>query len=803
MTQCTLCDLPTPEPPITDESVPGAYCCRGCLEVARVTDDPTAATADDARGALEGSASATDAQGSSEASRTTYLSVTGMHCATCESFLEHRAEAVAGVSSAMASYPSGAVRVSYDPAETTPGAVADRLSEFGYEASQREAPSETAADDAGRLLVGGFFGMMTMLWYVLFLYPTYLGVAPAVRFLDPAGPAGTYLLGNILVMTTVVLGYTGWPILRGAVVSLLARDPNMDLLVAVAATTAYLYSVIALLLGRAELYFDITTIVILAVTVGDYYQERIRRRAVGRLDEMSQDRVETARRRTPQGLESVSVEAVDDGDELVVKEGERIPVDGTVIDGSAAVSNALVTGEAVPVTRRAGDSVVAGARIDTGGLVIAAEDPADRTMDRVLDTLWRLQSARSGGQRLADRIASAFVPLVLALAVTTAAAYLLLGTGFTTAMLVGLSVLVVSCPCALGLATPLAIASGTSAALKSGIVLADGTVFETADRIEVVAFDKTGTLTTGRMELVGDNSEEALARAAAVEQFSDHPVAAAITRAADSLDATVTEFESVPGRGVSALVDGETVLVGSRTLFEGEEWAIPDSLEAQYTDAKASGRLPALVGWDGKARDLLVARDEPRDAWESVVEDLGTDHEVVVITGDDEAAAAAPFRDHHAVDEVFAGIPPEGKAAVVDRLQQRGPVAMVGDGTNDAPALAAADLGIAMEQGTALAVDAAHCVIANDDLTAVPDVFAVTGRTRGRIRQNLGWAFTYNAVAVPLAVTGVLNPVFAAAAMVTSSLLVVANSARRLLPGHDSSAGSSGEAREAGTATAK
>jgi Cu2+-exporting ATPase len=725
-----------------------------------------------------------------------------MHCATCESFLEHRAAGAAGVCSATASYPSGAVRVGYDPGETTPGAIADRLSEFGYEASQRKAAAETSDDDAGRLLVGGFFGMMTMLWYVLFLYPTYLGVDPAVRFLDPAGPAGTYLLGNILVMTTVVLGYTGWPILRGAVVSLLARDPNMDLLVAVAATTAYLYSVIALLLGRAELYFDITTIVILAVTVGDYYQERIRRRAVDRLDEMSRERVETARRRSPAGLESVPVEAVNEGDELVVKEGERIPVDGTVIEGPAAVSNALVTGEAVPVTRRVGDSVVAGARIETGGLVMTADDPADRTMDRVIDTLWRLQSARSGGQRLADRIASAFVPLVLVLAVGTAATYFMLGIGFTTAMLVGLSVLVVSCPCALGLATPLAIASGTSAALKSGIVLADGTVFETADRIEVVAFDKTGTLTTGRMELVGDHSQTALVRAAAVEQFSDHPVAAAITRAADSLDATVTEFESVPGRGVSALVDGETVLVGSRTLFEGEEWAIPDSLAAQYTDAKASGRLPALVGWDGLARNVLIARDEPRDAWESVVEDVGTDNETVVITGDDEAAAA-PFRDHPAVDEVFAGIPPEGKAAVVDRLQQRGPVAMVGDGTNDAPALAAADLGIAMEQGTALAVDAAHCVITNDDLTTVSDVFAVTGRTRARIRQNLGWAFTYNAVAVPLAVTGVLNPVFAAAAMVTSSLLVVANSARRLLPGHDSSAGSSGEPREAGTATAK
>jgi Cu2+-exporting ATPase len=619
--------------------------------------------------------------------------------------------------------------------------------------------------------------MMTMLWYVLFLYPAYLGLETLL--FDIGGPAGDYLLWNLAVMAGVVVGYTGRPLLRGALVSLRTGRPNMDLLVAMAATTAFGYSVLALLLGRTEVYFDVATVIVLAVSIGDYYRDRVRQRALGRLTELTSQRADRARRRTDAGTETVELDALDPGDEVVVKSGERVPVDGTVVEGTAGVDESLVTGESLPVRKTAGDTVVGGSMVTDGALVVAVGADAQSTVDRLTELLWSVQSSRGGVQRLVDRIAAVFVPLVVVLAVLATGGHLVAGATPTDAMLTGLAVLVVSCPCALGLATPLATAAGIRRALDGGTVVTGDAVFETATDADVVAFDKTGTLTTGEMELLERADEQAMARAAAVEQFADHPVAEAVTDAVPVPDAAVSGFEQHPGQGVSATVDGERVVVGTRALFDDLGLDVPTALRARCERATENGRVPALVGWDGEARDALVAGDRLRPNWESVVSALADDRDVVVITGD-RPEAAAPFDRHDGVDEVFAGVPPEAKAEVVERLQSRGTVAMVGDGSNDAPALAAADVGIAMASGTSLAADAADAVVTTDDLRAVPDVFAVTAATRTRVRQNLAWAFCYNAVALPLALLGVLNPLFAALAMTASSLLVVGNSTRTL-----------------------
>jgi Cu2+-exporting ATPase len=412
--------------------------------------------------------------------------------------------------------------------------------------------------------------------------------------------------------------------------------------------------------------------------------------------------------------------------------------------------------------------------------------------------LWEIQSARPGAQRLADRLAAVFVPLVVVLAVLATVVHLVLGATPTGALLTGLAVLVVSCPCALGLATPLAVASGIREALDRGVVVTDESVFETATDVDTIAFDKTGTLTTGRMTVAetatataaSDGGEavaegmaavrDPVALASAVEQFSDHPLARAVTAHRAPPDLPVDDFERHPGRGVSAAVDGVRVVVGRRDLLADEGWSVPESLAEPYERARDAGQVPALVGWDGRARGLVVGADEPRAEWEAVLGDLAPDHEIVVITGDDERAADR-FRESDAVDRVFAGVPPEAKAEIVDRLRAEETVAMVGDGSNDAPALAAADLGIAMESGTRLAADAADAVITTDDLGTVPTVFDLTAAARRRIRENLGWAFLYNAIAVPLTMAGLINPLLAAVAMATSSLLVVTNSARSLL----------------------
>ncbi|WP_435116499.1 heavy metal translocating P-type ATPase [Halolamina sp. C58] len=805
-TECTLCGLETPDAPLTDDDVDGTFCCRGCLEVARSLDDPAAADAGDAREAVRSESSSVP-----DDAETAYLQVDGMHCASCEAFLERRATADDGVAAADANFPAEAMRVHYDPEATDPESVAETVSGVGYAAAPT-TDEPRASDDGtvGRLLVGGFFGMMAMLWYVLFLYPVYFGLPPEALLFDLGDGAGRFLLANVWLSATVVLGYTGAPLLRGAYVAVRTRQPNMDLLVTLAATTAYLYSGLAVLTGRIEVYFDVTIVVVLAVTIGSYYEERIKQRAVGELADLTRDRVSEARLRTDDGTETISVDAVEGGDELVVRSGERVPVDGEVIEGTAAVDESLMTGESLPVRRGEGDEVRGGTVVSDGRLVIRAADGAERTLDRVVSLLWDVRGEGTP-QRLADALATVFVPAVLVLGALAFVVHLLLGATPTAALLTGLTVLVVSCPCALGLATPLAIAAGTRSLLEDGVVLTDGSAVETAREVDTVALDKTGTLTTGEMALLeletadGTDRETLLGRAAAVEARSDHPVAEAVVDAADEADtdtgadSTVTEYEAHPGRGVSGRVGaGPQVTVGDESLFG--DATIPDALRERYADAEGSGHLAAYVGWAGAVRGVLVAGDDPRPGWREAVERLSEDRRVVVLTGD-EGAAADRFREVPGIDEVYAGLPPAGKTETVRRLRSEGTVAMVGDGSNDAPALAAADLGIAVASGTELAADAADAVLVGRDLAAVDRALDTLAATRRRVRENLAWAFCYNAVAVPAAALGVITPLVAAVAMAASSLLVVANTTRSLGPDDDPEpATASGDRRTAAVA---
>ncbi len=830
MTNCTLCDLPTGEDPHTAPDVDGEFCCRGCLAVARSLDDVD--DLDDLDERRPDAEPAPEFDG-----ETTFLHVDGMHCATCESFLELTAGKQEGVAAAEASYATDTIRVDYDPDAVSAEALPDRLSVAGYTASDRANP-EPDGDDVAvvRFLIGGgFFGMMAMLWYVLFLYPTYFGYDP---ILELGGVSGVYLFTQIWVFTSVVLFYTGYPILRGAYVSLRARQPNMDLLVSLAAVSSYAYSTLAMALGQTDMYFDVTIAVILVVTAGNHYESRIKRRATGMLSELT---TATDREVRTEAGETVAADAVDPGDRLLVRPGERVPFDGEVVEGTAAVDEALITGESLPATKREGDAVRGGTVVTDAPVVVEVGEDAASTLDTLVRLLWEIQSSRSGIQRLVDRLATIFVPLVVAVAVLAAAVTLVFGGAPTDAALVGLTVLIVSCPCALGLATPLAIAAGIRDAARRGIVIVSDAVFEDAADIDTVVLDKTGTLTDGEMRLLdtvtdgasadaeGASADAVRRRAAAVERASVHPIAKAIvegvtadratggserdatatggTAATDGgtavgpsgadvedgpvADAVSTADVTVTDRGVSGTVDGDEVVVGHRSLFDGDrdgngddsegdkdEWTVPERLREAGAAARDAGNVPVYVGWDGVVRGILVVGDEVREGWEDVVSDLAADgRRVVVLTGDS-PAAARQFGDHPAIDEVFAEVPPEAKAETVRRLAATERVAMVGDGSNDAPALAAADLGVSIASGTDLAADAADAVLLEDRLPAIPELFAVTRGTNRRLKQNLGWAFVYNAVAIPMAVAGVLNPLLAALAMATSSVLVVSNSAR-------------------------
>jgi Cu2+-exporting ATPase len=805
---CTLCGLPTPSQPVTDADVTGTFCCRGCLEVSRAIGDDEAVSVSEIRDRSStvppGEVPADLSDGESEA----FLDVEGMHCTTCESFVSLRGEAHDGVQSVEASYATETVRVRYDSEAVDATDLPGLLSGYGYTAHVRDGTRTDHAvrDEATlqRLLLGGFLALLIMPWYVFFLYPSYVGLDMDVLTIDMTTPVGLYLpMAIVGVLAGVVVFYTGWPILRGAYVSVRARQPNMDLLLTVAILAAFAYSTVALISGSIHLYYDVSVAIVLVVTAGTYYEGKLKRQATGLLSELTAMRVTEATRRCEDGTtETVDVDSLEPGDELLVRPGERIPVDGTVLDGVAAVDEAVLTGESLPQTKREGDDVVGGSVVTDNALVVAVAADAESTLDRISSLLWAVQSDRPSVQRFADRLATLFVPVVLGIGGAVTAWRLTIGDPVSAALLAGLTVLVVACPCAMGLATPLAVASGLREALQRGIVVTNSSLFEVAPEIDTIVFDKTGTLTTGEMtvqSIAGDSA--ALDAAAAVEERSSHPVATAIVEHAaartdggsasegpsagdDRVDSasptsgSVTGFVRHPGEGVSARVDGERIVVGTPDLVERRAGPLSDALQTAVGEARTAGNRPVVIGRDDRAVAVATVGDGERDDWQEVL-DAFEGKRVVVLTGDDESATA-DVRDHPAVDQVFAGVPPDGKAATVRELRTAGTTAMVGDGTNDAPALGVADFGIAIA-GTACAADAADVVLLDGSLGDVPVAFDLASATRRRIRENVAWALCYNGVAIPLAVAGLLNPLFAALAMAASSVFVVTNSRRPLL----------------------
>ena len=833
---CTLCELPTDGVDATDDEG-NAFCCPGCRDVYAALGDVDVdadAVRERRRAAEGGEANADDDPDVPADHEATFLEVDGMHCATCEAFIETVATRTEGVSAASASYVTDTVRIDHDPGGVSTDDLSEAVSGLGYSAYPRDdAFARRQADNmaTARLAAGVLVGMAVMLQYIVIIYPTYFAFPfyneRTLEYLNQAmsSSSGTYFFIVIAVLTTVVLFFTGKPILRGAYVSAKTRSPNMDLLVAIAAVSAYVYSTLAVIFVESpSIYYDVTVAIIVIVTVGNSYEDSIKKRATELLSDLTAVQVDSARRLTAEGdaageanaaeTEEVAIDALDPGDRLLVRAGERVPVDGEAVAGDAAVDESVVTGESMPVRKTAGDEVVGGSVVADGSLTVAVGPDASSSLDRVAELVWDLQSGNHGVQKLADRLATVFVPVVLAVAIVAAAANLALGNGVTEAMLVGLTVLIVSCPCALGLATPLAVAAGIRDALERSIVVFDDTVFERVRDATTVVFDKTGTLTTGEMEVISADVDDDLLRlAAALEERSAHPVGRAIaaarasasegpsalagedgasdgTAVADGGVATagddagetlaVERFES-HARGVSGTVDGREVVVGHPALFDERGWTVPDAIRETVAEARDVGRVPVAVGRDGAAEGVVVVGDELREGWAETVtalDDEGVD--VVVLTGDDERAATV-FSEHDAISSVFAGVPPEGKAETIERLKASGLTVMVGDGTNDAPALAAADLGIALGGGTAMAADAADVAIVDDDLGSVATVFELSRAAGRRVKGNIGWAFLYNAVAIPLAVTGLLNPLFAAVAMGASSLLVVTNSSRALL----------------------
>jgi len=585
------------------------------------------------------------------------------------------------------------------------------------------------------------------------------------------------------VLTTPVQFWAGWPFLKGAAHRAKSFSANMDTLIALGTLTAYLYSVWALFAGE-DTYFDTAALIIAFLLLGKYLESRARGRAsqaIKRLLELGAKEAHVLRG----GREFLMlVDQVSLGDLVRVRPGEKIPTDGVVEEGASTVDESMLTGESVPVEKGASDEVT-GATLNVDGtlLVRTTRVGSDTALAQIVKLVSEAQSNKAPIQRLADRIAGVFVPIVIGIAAVTAVGWLIASGNPRDAIVPAVAVLIIACPCAMGLATPAAIMVGTGRGAQLGVLIRGGEVLERSRRIDTVVLDKTGTLTEGRMRLVEVIGEEpALARAAAAESPSEHPIARAVVDGATERGVSIpeaTDFRSVAGLGVRAWVEGDEVVVGRQTFLEGESLEVPGWLAEEGDRLEAGGMTVFWAGWGGKARAALAVADTLKpNAPEAIkaLHELGVD--VAMITGDNAATARAIARQA-GIDRVLAEVLPAAKVEEVRRLQAEGKVvAMVGDGINDGPALAQADLGIAIGTGTDVAIEASDLTLMSGDLKGVVTAIRLSRRTFRAIVQNLGWAFGYNVVLIPLAAAGLLNPILAGAAMAFSSVSVVSNSLR-------------------------
>jgi len=698
------------------------------------------------------------------------LAVSGMSCASCSGRVERALLGVPGVISAEVNLASERARVQVAAGTAGAGELAAAVRAAGYEAT---LPTE--AGEAPRPARTSRDGLAAALACVLAL-PLLLPMLGMPFGVHAALPGWMQL-----VLALVVQAVFGARFYRGAWHALRAGTGNMDLLVALGTSAAFGLSAWELAQGRGgHLYFEASAAVVALVRLGKWLEGRARRSAGEAIRALERLRPERARVRRDGTDHELPIAGLRAGDILVVRPGERVPADGMVQGGAGGVDESLLTGEALPVPKQPGSRVVGGSLNGEALLLVRATAVgAEGQLARMVRLVENAQAAKPPVQRLVDRVSAVFVPVVAGLAALTFLGWWLTGAGLEVAAVDAVAVLVIACPCALGLATPAAIMAGTGVAARHGILIRDAAVMEQARAIRTVVFDKTGTLTEGRPALVAVHpaphvvEADLLRLAAALQAGSEHPLGRAVQARAAGLDIPhATDVRALPGRGLEGTAEGHALLLGSRRLMD-ETGVGTAPLAAEAAGLEAAGRTVSFLAADGRLLGLLGFGDAIKHGAAEVVAALrARGLRVVLLTGDNQGAADAAARAL-GIDEVQAQALPEDKVNRVAALRRHGPVAMVGDGVNDAPALAAADLGLAMATGTDVAAAAAGITLMRGDPALVPAALDIAARTYRRIRQGLFWAFAYNVVGIPLAAAGLLSPVVAGAAMAFSSVGVV------------------------------
>jgi Cu+-exporting ATPase len=772
------------------------------------------------------------APGHPESAEHLALNVSGMTCAACQGRVQRALEKTPGVLQASVNLLTGDASVTYDPALASPDTVAEAVRATGYGADVPE-PSRSAADEqasrdqaldeeyrrlrlkAGASLAVGLAAMVISM-PIMAAHAHAVGAAtdPFMRWttarLDPLLAAAfpwlyaidhLVLLKVLMVATTAVILFAGRDFYVRAWRAFRHHTADMNTLIAVGTGAAYLYSVVATvaprLLARSgiapDVYYE-AVIIIALILAGNALEARAKGRTAAALRGLIALQPRTARV-VRGGIEAdLPVEAVVPGDHIVVRPGERVPVDGEVTAGASAVDESMLTGESAPVAKEAGHRVIGGTVNRTGAFTLRATTlGADSTLARIVTLMREAQGSRAPIQRLADRISAVFVPVVISIAIATFVAWFLAGgdAALVRALSAAVAVLIIACPCAMGLAVPTAVMVATGRGAELGALIKGGEALERAGQLDTVVLDKTGTVTEGRPAVTDIVGAVDLPALAALERHSEHPLADAIVssvkeRAGGILPAAdVTDFASFPGRGVRGSVNGTTLLAGNGALL-AEHGVEAGALEADAERLRAAGRTIVYLAVDGRATGLVAIADPVKPTSPEAVRRLAAmGLDVVLLTGDQPATAHA-VATAAGIETVVAGVLPDGKVAEIRRLQEEGRiVAMVGDGVNDAPALAQADVGIAMGTGADVAIDAGDVTLVRGDLRGVARAIALSRRTMRTMRQNLFWAFAYNVIGIPIA-AGVLYPAFgillspilASAAMALSSVSVVTNSLR-------------------------
>jgi Cu+-exporting ATPase len=727
------------------------------------------------------------------------LPITGMTCASCANRIERKLNDLDGVTASV-NYATEKATVDYDPAAVDRRELIAAVEAAGYQAvlpaagepEPEAAPEDPTAPLRRRLAVSAALALPVLL----------LSMIPALQFDNWQWLA--------LQLATPVVIWGAWPFHRAAWANLRHGAATMDTLISVGTLAAWLWSLYALLLGEAgmtgmtmpfdlwpdpdagadHIYLEVAAAVTVFILAGRYFEARAKRRAGAALAALLELGAKDVAILDAAGAERrVPVERLAVGDRFVVRPGEKVATDGVVERGVSAVDQSLLTGESVPVEKQPGDEV-AGATVNAGGRLVvrATKVGADTALAQIARLVTEAQSGKAEVQRLADRISGVFVPVVIGLAIATLGFWIGAGEETAFAFTAAVAVLIIACPCALGLATPTALLVGTGRGAQLGLLIKGPEILESTRTVDTIVLDKTGTVTTGRMSLVdvvtapGTSRAEALRLAGALEHASEHPIAQAIAAAArDELGTlpAVEGFTNRAGLGVEGVVDGHGVIAGRPALLADWAMRLAPELEEAMADAERRGRTAIAAGWDGQAQAVLVVADavKPTSA-EAVARLKQLGLRPVLLTGDNEPTARAVAAEV-GIDEVIAEVLPADKADVVRRLQSDGRVvAMAGDGVNDAPALAQADLGLAIGTGTDVAIEASDLTLVSGDLRAAADAIRLSRSTLRTIKQNLGWAFGYNVAALPLAAAGLLNPLLAGLAMALSSVSVVANALR-------------------------